>query len=407
MDRICIVRRDYYPASAHVRKDADTLTRAGYEVDVIALRNKDQKRFEILDGIRVYRLPIMHKRGGLLRYLLEYGAFTLISFMVLSYLAFRRRYKVVEVDTIPDFLVFAAVVPKLMGARVLLYLIEMTPDLFQFVYGIGPRHPLIKFLRFAEVMSARFADSCLTCSESFRKTYGDHGIPVSKITVIPNVPDEARFLPEDYVTPARDPQQPFTIMSHGTILERYGIQTLLKATPRLLEEITDLRILLMGRGEYQKDLEKLADELDISDKVVFPGFVPYIDMVNAIATADLGYVGITFPYMSPNKIFEFAAMGTPTVSTSIHSITDWFTTNNLTFFTPEDHEELAERILELYREPKRRKELGIRLREHYRSYCWDVSSHTYLDIHSRLISHKSAKRPPRDSAVVSTTSESD
>ena len=407
MDRICIVRRDYYPASAHVRKDADTLTRAGNEVDVIALRNKDQKRFEILDRVRVYRLPVMHKRGGLLRYLLEYGSFTLISFIVLSYLAFRRRYKVVEVDTMPDFLVFAAVVPKIMGAKVLLYLFEMTPDLFQFVYGIGAGHPLIRFLRFAEVMSARFADVCLTCSESFRKTYGDHGIPVSKITVIPNVPDEARFLPEGYVPPARDPQQPFTIMSHGTILERYGIQTLLRATPRLLEEIPDLRILLMGQGEYQKDLEELADELGIRDKLVFPGFVPYIDMVNAIATADLGYVGITFPYMSPNKIFEFAAMGTPTVTTCIPSITDWFTTDNMTFFTPEYHEELAERILELYREPERRRELGIRSREHYRSYCWDVSSRTYLDIYSRLTSHKNVKRPPRDSAVVSTPSESD
>ena len=53
---VCILRRDYYPESAHVRRDAETLTEAGYQVDVITLRRDGQPRWEEIDGVRVYRL---------------------------------------------------------------------------------------------------------------------------------------------------------------------------------------------------------------------------------------------------------------------------------------------------------------------------------------------------------------
>src|SRR5688572_8324413 len=115
----CIVRHAYYP-DTHVRRDAETLARMGWDVSVVVLTRPGQPRRETLNGVRVYRLPVRHVRGSALRYFWEYIAFLTLAFLTLSALHLRRRLQVVEVDNMPDVLVFSALLPKLTGARILL-----------------------------------------------------------------------------------------------------------------------------------------------------------------------------------------------------------------------------------------------------------------------------------------------
>ena len=244
---VCILRRDYYPESAHVRRDAETLTEAGYQVDVITLRRDGQPRWEEIDGVRVYRLPVQHRRGGIIRYLGEYLAFFLTAFIVLSYLSFKRRYKVVEIDTMPDFLVFAALVPKLMGAKVVLYLFECMPELFQWVYGLDPNHVVISTLKRTEVLATKFADHCITYSDVCRGLFVGRGASDDKFSVIPNVPDVSRFLQGISLNGVARSGEGFTIITHGTILERYGIQTLFAAVPHIRDRVPNLKIDILGR----------------------------------------------------------------------------------------------------------------------------------------------------------------
>ena len=65
-----------------------------------------------------------------MRYLFEYGMFFCQAAMKVSVLHCRRRYRFVQVNTMPDFLVFAATIPKLLGAKVVLDLHEPAPELF-------------------------------------------------------------------------------------------------------------------------------------------------------------------------------------------------------------------------------------------------------------------------------------
>ena len=70
---VCIIKFSYYPQHTHILKDAQTLTEEGYEVDVISLRREGQKSHEVVDGVNAYRLPLEKHRGGMLRYIFEYG----------------------------------------------------------------------------------------------------------------------------------------------------------------------------------------------------------------------------------------------------------------------------------------------------------------------------------------------
>src|ERR1700730_5221725 len=111
---------NYFPEEAHVRKNAEALIAAGYEVDVICLRDRGEKAREAVKNARVHRLPLMHKRTSALRYIFEYAAFFAMASWLLTWLQLRRRYSIVEVYNVPDAIVFVALLPRLLGAKVVL-----------------------------------------------------------------------------------------------------------------------------------------------------------------------------------------------------------------------------------------------------------------------------------------------
>jgi len=119
-ERVCFIRMNYFPEEAHVRKNAEALTEAGYDVDIICLRQKGEKPREDHGSGRIYRLPLSHKRSGALRYVFEYGAFFAMAFWLVTFLHLRKRYKIVETYNVPDVIVFVALVPRLLGAKLVL-----------------------------------------------------------------------------------------------------------------------------------------------------------------------------------------------------------------------------------------------------------------------------------------------
>src|SRR4051812_26669369 len=112
---VCIVRHDYYP-DGHVSRDAGALVEAGYDVNVVALRRPGEVGRENVDGVNVFRLPVEHQRGSFWRYVWEYALFFVLATVLVTVLHLRKRFQVVEVDNMPDVLVFSAIVPRLSGA---------------------------------------------------------------------------------------------------------------------------------------------------------------------------------------------------------------------------------------------------------------------------------------------------
>src|SRR6476619_4018442 len=102
MARIAVLRQYYYPLDPRVRREAEALAAAGHEVDVLCMRRAGESARERCNGVDVVRLPLQHHRGGVARYLLEYALFFLAAAGVLTWRHLRRRYDVVQVNTMPD-----------------------------------------------------------------------------------------------------------------------------------------------------------------------------------------------------------------------------------------------------------------------------------------------------------------
>lgn len=383
MNRVCIVRHNYYPEEAHVRRDAKALMDAGYQVDVICLRRKGQKRREVLRGVEVYRLPVEHHRTSLARYAFEYSTFFVLVFLTLVWLSLRRKYQAVEIDAMPGFLVFAAVPAKLLGARLVLYIFDHMPEVYQERFGTGPRHAGVMLLRALETASARWADHVITVNSLCRELLTSRGIPESKLSVVLNVPDEDIFRPQVRSANGRGS---FRLITHGTLLERYGVQTLLEAVPILRREIPELRVKIVGEGEYRPVLEELAEALGIQESVQLTGAVPFEEVPSLIAEADIGVVPVLADRnpMLPNKLLEYLALGKATVATSIPAVKTYFDTNSVSFYDPGDAQGLACSVLELYWNPERRAALAESGLAAYKHYRWAAMKREYLNVFNEL-----------------------
>ncbi|TET71156.1 MAG: glycosyltransferase WbuB [Candidatus Aminicenantes bacterium] len=383
--RVCIVRHNYYPRENHVRRDAEALRDAGYQVDIICLKLKTEEEFELVNGINVYRIPVSHGRGGIFGYIVEYGFSFLLSSVKLNFLYLKKKYDIIEVDTMPDFLVFIALIPKLLGAKVLLYMFENMPELYAFEYKLSIGHPIVKLLKVIEKLGLKFADKIIITHERAYTIFEKHGIPKSKFTIVLNVPNEDIFS-----FPCRrmgkQGGNSFLLVSHGSILERYGYQTIVRALKLIESKIHNFRLLIVGEGEYQREIRRLVKDLRLEERVRFTGYVPFDEIPMTIGRADIGIVPMlgTCEYMLPNKLFEYIALGIPTIASALAAMKAYFHNNSVIFFEAGNEKDLARCILELYQNPAKRKALVANASKIYEKYRWPKMKKGYLKVYEDL-----------------------
>jgi glycosyltransferase involved in cell wall biosynthesis len=384
---VCIVRHNYYPDS-HVRRDAEALAAAGYDVTVISLRRAGQAARERLNGVDVRRLPVEHRRGSVARYAWEYSSFLVLAFLTITLLHFRKRLRVVEVDSMPDILVFSALVPKLSGVPVILYIFDNMPELLAYLWKTNERHPLVRLLAFQERISTRFADHVVVTQELPRQLALKRGVPEDKLSVVVNCADNAIWS-RDLIPASVEKDPRFTIVTHGTILERYGIQTLIDAMPSVLQQIPDARVLVFGQGEFRVDLERQVERLGLQAHVDFRGFVSLDELRESVAHADVGYVGMLNDLVLPNKLMEYVAMGVPAVMSRWWTFVHYYPEDSAFYFQTGDAGDLARAILSVHADPVGAKLRAARASERYQAYQWSVQKQVYLGVYARLMSRTS------------------
>ncbi len=399
MARICVIRQGRFSFDPRVRREVDALLAAGHEVDVLCLSRPGEPRLERSGRLTVRHLPVQHAGGGLILHLYNYFLFWLLATVTAGLLHLRRRYDVVQVNSMPDALVFAAIIPRLFGARVVLDLHECMPEFFSTKFGTGMRHPAVRLVSLQEQASIRFADHVLTCTAPMRDAFVRRGASSEKISVILNGSDEQTFDPKRY-SRAGGKKEEFVLVSHGTIEERYGLDTIIRAVALLREEIPTLRFKIYGEGSQVGALRQLAKDLTVEDRVWFsPGFVPMEELVHGIASADVGVVAMKRDAFRDltlcNKMSDFITMRKPVITSRTRSVETYFDESCFLCFESDDEYDLAEAIRRLYAEPELAARLVQRAAEVNEAYRWHRQSEHYLTIISRLVASRGSNNDPR------------
>ncbi|WP_040666850.1 glycosyltransferase family 4 protein, partial [Nitrolancea hollandica] len=389
MARICIIRQGNFPLDPRVRREADALISAGHTVDIICLRKPGLPLFERDGRLSIRRLPLAKRRSSTARYIFEYLTFLSAAMVLSSVLHLRHRYDLIQVNSIPDFLVFAALGPRLLGCPVLLDLHECMPEFFGTKFQTGLRHPVVRVIAWLEQISIRFASYAITCTDQMRDVFVTRGTPPEKIEVILNGSDEEVFDATRFPQRGREPGR-FVLVCHGTVEERYGLDTIIRAVALLKDEIPGLRLEIIGEGSFLEELRQLARDLGVEREVAFSGkFLPMEELLRAIASADAGVVAMKRdPFRDItlcNKMFDFIAMRKPALVSRTRSVEEYFDDTCFQMFRSDDEHDLAQAIRELHADPARGERLVQRAVQVSEAYRWPSQRERYRAIVERLI----------------------
>ncbi len=390
MKRHCMIVHAYYPlGEVRVQREAEALIDAGYQVDVICLRLPDEPAVDSYHGVNIYRMPVRrHKDQGAFVQLLEYLAFLALAFSKLTILHLRERYNVVQLHNPPDFLAFAALVPKLTGASVILDIHDLMPEFFRARFGVGRESILARLVYWQERLACRFADHVITVTDHWRRALIQRGVAAEKCSVLMNLADSRIFRKPATTQPGRRDEHRFQLIYHGAIPQRYGLDLVLRAIAQVRAEIPGVSFTVIGWGDYLIELQRLSQELGLEEHVCFESFVPVEEIPPRIATADLAVV----PYRNdvftdellPTKLLEYAALGVPAIASRTTGISAYFDETMVQFFTPGDVDDLARCIRTLHRDRARLAALAQNIERFNQRYDWKSQSADYVRLVGRL-----------------------
>jgi glycosyltransferase involved in cell wall biosynthesis len=388
---VLMIVHAYYEEDPRVRREAESLVGAGRPVQVLGLRQVGGPAASEVDGVRVHHLDVQRHQGAALGvYLREYLSFLARAMFAAVRLHRRERFALVQVHSLPDFLVFAALPLRLAGVPVVLDLHEAMPEFFRSRFPRASNPIAHRLLLLQERLSIAASTATITVNPAMRDRLVALGVPAGKVGVVVNSPSLGRFDAAAHPRRAYREDGRLRLVYTGALTPTYEMDVAVAAVARIAEQRPDLDVALdvYGRGDSGPALAAQAAELGVADRVTFHGRIPIEDVPAAVARADIGLAPTRhdkFTDMSlSTKVFEYAAMGKPVVASRLPMVEATFPSGTVATYTPGDAAEMAAAIIDFADHPVRRETAVTKTAAIVEAGSWEHEAAGYLALVERL-----------------------
>ncbi len=380
---VCMIAYTFYDGDNRVMRYAETLAARGDHVDVIALRQpNDLETRQTVNGVNVYKVQARaYNERGLRSYVFRLSTFFLRAMWLVSKRHRKIKYDVIHVHSVPDALVFTAVYPKLTGAKVILDIHDLLPELFTNKFAGGSHKLLHRALVLVEAASAAFADHVIIANDLWRDKIVNRGSVVNqKCTAILNFPDPTIFKPNGVA-----PHGPKTmIMYPGTLNWHQGLDVAIRAFASISPQVPNAEFHIYGDGSAKPALIELAKELGMAEKIIFHKCQPLRSIAKLMATADLAVVPKRKDSFGneafSTKTLEFMSVGVPLVLADTKIDQYYFNDSVVRFFKSGDEKDLAEAMLSLIQNKNERERLASNALQFVQQHSWGNHQQGYLNL---------------------------
>ncbi|MDP3085855.1 MAG: glycosyltransferase family 4 protein [Rubrivivax sp.] len=165
--------------------------------------------------------------------------------------------------------------------------------------------------RWAEGLAWRGADVVLPVTQVLGGHVSQRGVPAERIVVIPNGINEAHFSAAPTIAAAKAAlgwDGALVLGFTGFVRDWHGVDRVLHWMAST-DAPANARLLVVGDGPARADLEALALELQLGERVRFTGVIDREHVPAHVAAFDIALQPAVVPYASPLKLFEYLALG--------------------------------------------------------------------------------------------------
>ncbi|HEU4645434.1 MAG TPA: glycosyltransferase family 4 protein [Burkholderiales bacterium] len=350
------------PFDRRVWQEATTLRDAGYTVSIICPTGKGyENKFEILEGIAIWRYRLPLEGAGARGYALEYSAALLQTFVLCWRVLATRGFDVIHACNPPDLFFLIGRCFKLLGKKFVFDHHDLGPELYHAKFG--RRDVWYRLMLRLERWSFRAADLSIATNESYRRIALERGgMAPDRVIVVRSGPSLERM----QIRPADERLKRgrrHLVGYVGVMGRQEGIDYLLRAVRHVVFDLgrTDIHFGLVGGGTSLGAMQALAAELGVGEFVTFTGRVPDDDMLAMLNTADVCVNPDIANEMNDkstmNKIMEYMALAKPIVQFDLAEGRCSALAASL-YAKPNDSADLAAKIVELIDDPQRRADMG-------------------------------------------------
>jgi glycosyltransferase involved in cell wall biosynthesis len=382
-----MVAHSGFPSDVRVAREVAAAAEAGFDVTVVALKRPGEAAREHVARADVHRLPVTHRRGvSPAQLVAEYVRFTLLATFRVGRLSLRHRFDVIQVHNPPDFLIAAALVPKLLGSSIVLDVHDLSSDMFAMRFPSGAARVAAGILNAVERLACGMADLVVTVHEPYRTELVRRSVPADKSLVVMNTVDET-LLPAPVPPPVREP---FRIVYHGTVTPHYGVGLLVQALPELKAKIPDVRVEIYGEGDAVPGLRAAAEAGGVANTLELSGVaLPHEAVLRRVSGASVGVItNLPTPlnrFALSTKLFEYVALGIPVVVADLATLRAHFDDDEVAFFRAGDVESLTDALLAVAENYDGALERARAAKQRYDDrYRWELQAAGYIAALQRL-----------------------
>jgi glycosyltransferase involved in cell wall biosynthesis len=379
----------FYESDNRVMRYAEALARHAHQVDVVALAGQGRPTCERINNVQVYRIQerILDEKNSL-SYAKKLLEFLLRSAWFFAKYSTKVTYDLVHVHNIPDFLVFAALIPRLRGAKIILDIHDIVPELYESKFGSAKSSWRIKLLKYIERLSTNFSDFVVIANDIWCERLRERSVSGNKIMTILNYPDLNIF----HRHPPRQCDGKFVVIYPGTLSWHQGVDIVVKAFDLLRHQLPQAQFHIYGDGHEKSKLMQMVADLGLQDRVLFKNSLTLREIAHVMAQANLGVEPKRKSSFAnealSTKIFELMATGIPVVASDTKAHQFYFDSDTLCFFRSEDPQSLADSIVRVYSDAALRDNLRRNAFDYIARNNWRVKEIEYLCLVERLTGKK-------------------
>ena len=383
--KICMVAYTEYESDGRVRRYAEALASRGDHVDVLALRpGVGPLGAEHIRGVTSYQIQTREHNE---RHKWAYAG-RLFRFLIASSSALVRRhnriqYDVIHVHNIPDFLVFSAWYAKWTGAKVILDIHDLVPELFKSKFETKANNTYVTLLKHIERASVKFVDHVIVSNDLWHETLISRSVSKEKCSVFVNQVDPAIFYPHQRTRA----DGKLIVIFPGSFQWHQGLDLAIRAFALVKDKVPDAEFHLYGGGAGrggEAELRRVADQLSLNGSVKFCVGVPLDEMPAIIANADLGIVPKRADSFGneaySTKIMEFMSQGVPVVASRTKIDALYFDESVVRFFPSGNVLAMAEAMLDVIQSKPTREALVAAGYKYVERNGWGVKKNDYLKL---------------------------